>query len=103
MEFDLDSEVALEEDIEFENKEPSMFSIIYHNDDFTPMEFVVKMLAHHHQKHQSEAELITKQIHDKGIGVAGIYTKDIAETKLMQISKEIKQSEYPLKVSMEIN
>lgn len=93
------TEVATKEEIK--TKEPSMYKVILLNDDYTSMEFVVQILESVFHKTAEEAKGIMLLVHEKGSGVAGIYTKDIAETKIAIVQQLARQKEYPLKCRME--
>ena len=82
-------------------KKPSDFRVIMHNDDYTTMDFVVSMLVSIFNKPVNEASQIMLDVHKKGAGVCGVYTKEIAETKIAQVHTKAKESGYPLKCSME--
>jgi len=82
-------------------KEPTMFKVILLNDDYTTMEFVVLILQTVFNKAHSDAELIMLNVHQHGQGVAGVYTKEIAETKIALVQQLARQNEYPLKCVME--
>lgn len=82
-------------------KPPKKYKVLFHNDDFTPFEFVETLLEKIFHKRAEEATQITQSINNNGVGVAGIYTKEIAETKIAQCNSEISETEYPLLVSME--
>lgn len=77
-----------------------MFQVLLHNDDYTPMEFVVEVLKQFFGKTAEEAEQITMAIHQKGIGVAGVYTKEIATQKANETMKAAKMYSHPLKASI---
>jgi len=82
-------------------KAPPKYAVILHNDDYTPMDFVVEILMKFFYKNQVEAEKIMLQVHHEGSGVAGIYPHDIAETKVVQVNDYSRQARHPLKCSME--
>ncbi len=86
---------------EIETKEPSMYKVILLNDDYTTMEFVILVLQNVFRKRTEEAHSIMLSVHEKGSGVAGVYTKEIAETKVATVHHLATQNEYPLKCSME--
>ena len=75
---------------------PKMYNVVLHNDDFTPMEFVVDILHGVFRLSEVEAERVAFEIHQKGVGVAGTYTKDIAETKASNVQLKARNSGYPL-------
>lgn len=86
---------------EIATKEPSMYKVILLNDDYTTMEFVILVLQNVFRKRTEEAQAIMLSVHEKGSGVAGVYTKEIAETKVATVHHLASQNEYPLKCSME--
>ena len=96
---DLDSGLLTEEKEEI--KEPGFYNIYLHNDDYTTMEFVVNILVNIFHKTMDEATKVMYIVHKEGRAVAGVYTKEIAETKINQVSKLARQNQYPLKVTME--
>jgi ATP-dependent Clp protease adaptor protein ClpS len=82
-------------------KRPPLYKVLLHNDDYTTKEFVVQVLQYVFHKEQTEAVQIMLHVHKKGIGVAGVYTYEIAETKVAVVESLARQHEYPLKCSME--
>lgn len=82
-------------------EEPKLYKVILLNDDYTPMEFVVLILKKFFHRSQSEAEGIMMQVHLKGSGVAGIFTREIAETKVFQVQQFAKRHKHPLSCTME--
>ncbi len=101
--FDSDVEESVESDIleEEDIDEPSMYRVMLHNDDYTPMEFVVEILMFVFNKTTDEAMQITLSVHRNGIGVCGVYTWEIAETKVETVAGLAGESGYPLKCSVE--
>jgi ATP-dependent Clp protease adaptor protein ClpS len=93
----------IEEEIEtsLELEEPKMFKVLLHNDDYTSMDFVVEVLMGIFHKSAMEAEKIMIQIHEKGMGVCGIYSFEIAQTKAEQVRQKAKQNEFPLLATIE--
>jgi ATP-dependent Clp protease adaptor protein ClpS len=81
-------------------KKPPSTSLL-HNDDYTTKEFVVQVLQYVFHKEHTEAVQIMLHVHKKGIGVAGVYTYEIAETKVTLVEGLARQHEYPLKCTME--
>ncbi|OGR07286.1 MAG: ATP-dependent Clp protease adaptor ClpS [Deltaproteobacteria bacterium RIFOXYD12_FULL_50_9] len=81
--------------------EPSLYKVLLHNDDYTTMDFVVRILEDIFHKSTAEATQIMLNIHNKGIGVAGVYTRDIADTKVAVVHEMARQNEYPLRCSIE--
>ena len=82
-------------------KKPRMQKVIFHNDDYTPFEFVVSLLTTIYRKSETEARALAREIHASGAGVAGIYTAEIAETKIAHTNVRSKTEEHPLQLSME--
>lgn len=79
-----------------ELKKPQMYAVVMYNDDYTPMEFVVDVLQNHFKHSLDSAINIMLAIHQQGKGIAGIYPKDIAETKAQTVNREARQAGYPL-------
>ncbi|HEV3075495.1 MAG TPA: ATP-dependent Clp protease adaptor ClpS [Thermoanaerobaculia bacterium] len=77
------------------------YQVVMHNDDYTTMEFVVAMLMKHFHKPPAEALHIMLQVHHKGAGIAGIYTRDVAETKVAEVIDEARQEGMPLLLTVE--
>ena len=84
-----------------ETKEPRMYRVLLHNDDYTSMEFVVEILMVVFSKTPESAAKIMMNVHQKGIGVCGVYTHEIAETKVDTVHNLARESGYPLRCSME--
>ena len=84
-----------------EIKEPPLYKVLLHNDDYTSMEFVVLLLEKVFHKSTAEATRIMLNVHQQGIGVAGVYHKEIAETKVAIVHNLAQQNEYPLRCSIE--
>lgn len=82
-------------------KKPALYKCILLNDDYTPMEFVVEILKHVFHKDQAEATRIMLHVHQNGIGVAGVYPFEIAETKVRTVEELARESQLPLKCVME--
>jgi ATP-dependent Clp protease adaptor protein ClpS len=80
---------------------PRLFKVIFHNDDYTTREFVVEVLKAYFHKTETEATFIMLTVHTKGSGVAGVYTRDIAETKVRQVMTLARQSGMPLLLTAE--
>ena len=91
----------LKEEIQEELKEPEMYRVILHNDHYTTMEFVVEVIMKVFHKNIIEATKIMLDVHKSGIGMVGVYTYDIAATKVAQVRYMAKKREYPLKCTME--
>lgn len=88
-------------DVVQKTESPRKYMVILLNDDFTPMNFVTFILQRYFSKTADEAEKIMLDVHKQGAGVAGIYTREIAEMKVHQVNGISKQNEYPLKTIME--
>lgn len=80
---------------------PRMFRVLLHDDDFTPMDFVVRLLQTVFRRSEADATAIMLHVHNHGVGVAGVYTHEIAETKVAQVHMLARQNECPLIASME--
>lgn len=78
-----------------------MFRVLLHNDDYTTMEFVVDVLMAIFKKTVEEATQIMLNVHKKGIGVCGVYTREIAETKVEAVIRLAHENGYPLRCTME--
>jgi ATP-dependent Clp protease adaptor protein ClpS len=92
--------VALEE-AKPKLKEPKHYAVMLHNDDYTTMEFVTEVLLKYFHKSGEEAVQIMLKVHHQGKGVAGIYTYQIAETKVAQVDAHAKEKGFPLKCTVE--
>ena len=77
------------------------FKVLFHNDDYTTMEFVVLVLMKFFHKTETEATHIMLSVHHKGHGVAGVYTKDVAETKVAEVMRDAREHGHPLLVTAE--
>ncbi len=82
-------------------KKPSQYRVLLLNDDYTPMEFVVSLLMGVFKKTQEEATRIMLDVHQNGIGICGIYTFEVAETKVAQVLDAAKRHDHPLKCTLE--
>ena len=82
-------------------KKPSMYKVLMLNDDYTPMEFVVHILERFFSKSRQEATRIMLHVHRRGVGICGVYTYEVAETKVAVVESLARQHEYPLKCTME--
>jgi len=97
---DYDGGLAIEE-AKPELKKPRMYRVVLLNDDYTPMDFVVEVLEMFFNKNQEQATEIMLHIHTRGVGICGVYTREVAETKVMQVSEFSKQNQHPLLCDME--
>ncbi len=82
-------------------KKPPLFRVLLHNDDYTTMEFVVFVLRTVFQQPEQEAIRIMLQVHQQGIGVAGVFTHEIAETKVAKVVTLAQEHQFPLLCSVE--
>ena len=82
-------------------KPPSLFKVILLNDDYTPMEFVVAVLQQFFSKSREQATQIMLKVHSEGIGVCGIYPKDVAATQVDQVLSFARKYQHPLQCVME--
>ena len=82
-------------------KKPSMYNVLLMNDDYTPMEFVVIVLEKIFNKKQEEATQIMLHVHQKGIGICGTFTYEVAESKCKAVIDLAKKNEHPLQCTME--
>jgi ATP-dependent Clp protease adaptor protein ClpS len=82
-------------------KRPPLYKVVLLNDDFTPMEFVVQVLREVFHKSQEESVSIMLEVHNKGAGVCGVYTRDVAETKADIVVAVARKQEYPLQCLVE--
>lgn len=82
-------------------KKPSMYRVLLMNDDYTPMEFVVSVLMKIFNKSADEATKIMLAVHKNGIGVCGIFTFEVAETKVSQVMSAAQRAQHPLQCTME--
>ncbi|WP_354624729.1 ATP-dependent Clp protease adapter ClpS [Psychromonas sp. MME2] len=80
---------------------PSKYNVLLHNDDYTPMDFVIEVLQRFFRLNHEKATEVMLNVHYKGVGVCGIFTAEIAETKVAQVSRYAQQNEHPLRCSME--
>lgn len=93
------TEHELNEDIEVQK--PKMYKVLLLNDDYTSMEFVVSTLINIFRKSEEDAYAIMLRVHNQGSGLCGIYTHEIAETKVAQVLNSAKKSKFPLRAVME--
>ena len=82
-------------------KKPAMYKVLMLNDDYTPMEFVVHVLERFFQKNREEATRIMLHVHRRGVGVCGVYTYEVAETKVTQVMDFARQHQHPLQCTLE--
>lgn len=86
---------------ENEVREPARYRVLLHNDHYTSMEFVVGILRSIFRKSLEDATAIMLDVHQNGVGQCGVYTREVAETKVSQVHKAARQAGFPLKCSLE--
>ncbi len=82
-------------------KKPSMYKVLLLNDDYTPMEFVVHVLQHFFRLSIEDATRVMLQVHHKGVGVCGVFTYEVAETKVTTVTDFARKNEHPLQCTLE--
>ena len=82
-------------------KKPNLYKVLILNDDYTPMEFVVHVLERFFNKGREDATRVMLHVHQKGVGVCGVYTYEVAETKVTQVMDLAKEHQHPLQCRME--
>jgi ATP-dependent Clp protease adaptor protein ClpS len=82
-------------------KRPSLYKVLMLNDDYTPMEFVVHVLERFFAKNREEATQIMLHVHRRGVGVCGVYTYEVAETKVTQVTEYARRNQHPLRCTLE--
>jgi len=82
-------------------KKPPLYKVILLNDDYTPMEFVVQVLEHFFRMDKEQATRVMLHVHTRGVGVCGVFSKDIAETKVTQVNEFARANQHPLLCDME--
>jgi ATP-dependent Clp protease adaptor protein ClpS len=97
---DQDSGLTVQED-KPKLKRPPMYKVLLLNDDYTPMEFVVSVLEGFFGMTREKATQIMLHVHTRGVGVCGVFTRDIAETKVTQVNDYSRQHQHPLMCTME--
>jgi ATP-dependent Clp protease adaptor protein ClpS len=82
-------------------KRPPLYKVILLNDDYTPMEFVVHVLEHFFRMDKEKATRVMLHVHTQGVGVCGVFTRDVAETKVSQVNEFSRANQHPLLCDME--
>ena len=82
-------------------KTPSMYKVLMLNDDYTPMEFVVHVLEKFFGKNRADATRVMLHVHQRGVGVCGVFTYEVAETKVSQVIDFARQNQHPLQCTLE--
>ena len=99
--FNFNTDDLTDQELKTKLKKPSMYKVVMLNDDFTPMDFVVYLLKTYFNKPQEEASQIMLQVHKKGFGICGVFTYEIAETKVNQTMDLAQQNQHPLQCTIE--
>lgn len=84
-----------------EPQKPSLYKVLLLNDDYTPMEFVVHILQRFFRMGLEDATNVMLQVHQRGVGVCGVFTYEVAETKVTQVMDFARQHQHPLQCTME--
>jgi ATP-dependent Clp protease adaptor protein ClpS len=100
---DYKADTLEETDLQIENdvREPDMYKVLLHNDDYTTMEFVIEVLMGVFSKKYQDATRIMFDVHRKGVGVCGVYTFEVAETKVETVHALAAENGFPLRCTME--
>jgi len=96
-----DSEVLTETRTQKKLQKPRLYKVLLHNDNYTTREFVVAVLKEVFHRPETEAVQIMLHVHYNGVGVAGVYTYEVAETKIKTVEQLAQANEFPLRLSME--
>ncbi len=96
-----DSEIGIATKTRTKPKKPSQYKVLLLNDDYTPMEFVVMVLKRFFSMDLEQATRVMLHVHQKGVGVCGIFTYEVAETKVNQVMDFAKQNQHPLQCTLE--
>jgi ATP-dependent Clp protease adaptor protein ClpS len=98
---DGDSQVGVATKTRTKPKKPSQYKVLMLNDDYTPMEFVVMVLKRFFSMDLEQATRVMLHVHQKGVGVCGIFTYEVAETKVNQVMDFARQNQHPLQCTLE--
>jgi len=82
-------------------KRPRLYAVLLHNDDYTTREFVVQVLHSVFHRSEQDAIRIMLHVHHNGVGVAGVFTREVAETKMQRTERLARQQEFPLRLTLE--
>jgi ATP-dependent Clp protease adaptor protein ClpS len=96
-----DNQIGIATKTRTKPKKPSQFKVLMLNDDYTPMEFVVMVLKRFFQMDMEQATRVMLHVHQKGVGVCGIFPYEIAETKVNQVMDFARQNQHPLQCTLE--
>jgi len=95
-----DDDLAVQE-AEPELKRPPLYKVILLNDDFTPMDFVIQVLTDFFSMSEEQATQVMLHVHTKGVGICGVFSKDVAETKVELVNNYAREHQHPLMCAME--
>jgi ATP-dependent Clp protease adaptor protein ClpS len=98
---DVQTTQSVKEQTERKVKRPRLYNVLLHNDDYTTMEFVVMILMTVFHRPEADAIRIMLHVHTRGVGVAGVYPRQMAETRVNKVTRLAREYEYPLRCSME--
>ena len=101
MKNEVDKEYTLSLRVRKEDQEPSLYQVVLENDDFTPMEFVVGVLETFFYMSRRQATSIMLEAHTKGTAICGLYSRDLAESKISQVVDYARMHDHPLRYRME--
>jgi len=82
-------------------KRPPLYKVVLLNDDYTPMDFVIHILESFFGMGREQATQVMLEVHTRGVGVCGVFTRDVAETKVAQVNDSSRENQHPLKCTME--
>jgi ATP-dependent Clp protease adaptor protein ClpS len=99
--FEGDADVVTEKQSRTKPKRPRLYRVLLHNDDYTTREFVVFVLSAVFHRSEPDAVRIMLHVHHNGVGIAGVFTREIAETKIQTVEQMAREQEFPLRLSME--
>jgi ATP-dependent Clp protease adaptor protein ClpS len=97
----VESDIKIDEKVKQKIQEPKHWKVIFLNDEYTPMDFVIQVLQEVFKHSHDTATNITMQVHNEGSGIAGVYTFEIAEVKAVEATTLARSSGFPLQVKME--
>jgi len=98
---DGDAETGISTKVRTRTKKPNLYKVLLLNDDFTPMEFVILILERFFNKRQEDATDIMLHVHQNGVGLCGVFTYEVAETKVTHVMDFARQHQHPLQCTME--
>ena len=99
--FDTNGDLDVDADRDVLTEKPKLYKVLMHNDDYTPMDFVIFVLLNFFNKLEPDAQKIMLDVHNKGFGLAGIFSFEVAESKVMQVNQFSKNNQHPLRTSFE--